>query len=228
MELDIALRLRVHVLAEAVTQAHLPGIIDLTPGIRSLQIHYDSTTLSRRDLLDALDRTGARSAAGRRDEGAEPHRASAAVVERSAGACWRCANIRNWCGPTRRGARRNIEFIRRINGLDDRRGGEAYRVRCELSRAGSRRRLSRRAGGDAGRSAAPAGDHEIQSGAHLDAGKRRRHRRRLYVHLRHGRAGRLSAVRPHHPDVEFLALDPDFRPAIRGCCGSSTRSDSSR
>jgi Allophanate hydrolase subunit 1 len=35
MELDIALRLRVHVLAEAVNQAGLPGLIDLTPGIRS-------------------------------------------------------------------------------------------------------------------------------------------------------------------------------------------------
>jgi urea carboxylase len=54
MELDITLRLRVHVLAEAVAQARLPGLIDLTPGIRSLQIHYDSTKLSRRKLLDAL------------------------------------------------------------------------------------------------------------------------------------------------------------------------------
>ncbi|MBR2119206.1 MAG: urea carboxylase [Pseudomonadota bacterium] len=54
MELDIALRLRVHVLAEAVAKVNLPGIIDLTPGIRSLQIHYDSTILSRRRLLDVL------------------------------------------------------------------------------------------------------------------------------------------------------------------------------
>jgi urea carboxylase len=54
MELDIALRLRVHVLAQAVAGARLPGLIDLTPGIRSLQIHYDSTVLSRQRLLDAL------------------------------------------------------------------------------------------------------------------------------------------------------------------------------
>ncbi len=54
MELDIALRLRVHVLAEAVTQAKLPGLIDLTPGIRSLQIHYDSAVLSRHRLLEVL------------------------------------------------------------------------------------------------------------------------------------------------------------------------------
>ncbi|VIO78605.1 urea carboxylase [Bradyrhizobium ivorense] len=54
MELDIALRLRVHVLAQALEAAKLPGLIDLTPGIRSLQIHYDGTSLSRRKLLDAL------------------------------------------------------------------------------------------------------------------------------------------------------------------------------
>lgn len=54
MELDIALRLRVHVLAQAVADAKLRGLIDLTPGIRSLQLHYDSTILSRRRLLDML------------------------------------------------------------------------------------------------------------------------------------------------------------------------------
>ena len=41
-------------LAEAVAEAKLPGVIDLTPGIRSLQIHYDGTVLSRRRLLDVL------------------------------------------------------------------------------------------------------------------------------------------------------------------------------
>jgi urea carboxylase len=54
MTLDIALRLRVHLLMEAVQQARLPGLVDLTPGIRSLQIHYDSTILSRTRLLDLL------------------------------------------------------------------------------------------------------------------------------------------------------------------------------
>ncbi|QOG18227.1 urea carboxylase [Bradyrhizobium sp. SEMIA] len=54
MELDIALRLRVHVLAQALEEAKLAGLIDLTPGIRSLQIHYDGTALSRQKLLDGL------------------------------------------------------------------------------------------------------------------------------------------------------------------------------
>jgi urea carboxylase len=54
MSLDIALRLRVHLLMQSVEDAKLPGLIDLTPGIRSLQIHYDGTTLARTRLLALL------------------------------------------------------------------------------------------------------------------------------------------------------------------------------
>ena len=54
MALDIALRLRVQLLMEAVIKARLPGVLDLTPGIRSLQIHFDSTVLSGARLLHAL------------------------------------------------------------------------------------------------------------------------------------------------------------------------------
>jgi urea carboxylase len=53
MTLDIELRLRVHLLMQAVAKAKLP-IINLTPGIRSLQIHYDSTRLTRSRLLGLL------------------------------------------------------------------------------------------------------------------------------------------------------------------------------
>jgi urea carboxylase len=52
--LDIQLRFRVQVLLEWL-KANLPqGVIDLTPGIRSLQIHYDSRLLSQSDLLAKL------------------------------------------------------------------------------------------------------------------------------------------------------------------------------
>jgi urea carboxylase len=55
MSLDIALRLRVHLLQEALKKsAVMPAAIDMTPGIRSLQIHYDGTTLSRSRLLGLL------------------------------------------------------------------------------------------------------------------------------------------------------------------------------
>src|SRR5690606_29099973 len=54
MELDINLRFRVHVLMEWIDRQPLAGIIEVTPGIRSLQIHYDSQRLRQTALLDYL------------------------------------------------------------------------------------------------------------------------------------------------------------------------------
>lgn len=53
--LDLGLRFRVHLLESKLRAAGLPGIIDITPGVRSLQIHYDNRRLKREDLLAALD-----------------------------------------------------------------------------------------------------------------------------------------------------------------------------
>ena len=52
--LDLELRFRVHALMTWLENRAVPGVIDLTPGIRSLQVHYDSRRLSRRDLLALL------------------------------------------------------------------------------------------------------------------------------------------------------------------------------
>ena len=79
-----------------------------------------------------------------------------------------------------------------------------HRVRRRVPRARARRRVPRRPGRDAGRSPPPPGHHEVQPGAHLDAGERGRDRRRVPVHLRHGGAGRLPVRRPHGAGVEPL------------------------
>jgi urea carboxylase len=52
--LDLRLRFRVHALMTWLKQCKLPGIVDLTPGIRSLQIHFDDRLLSSKLLLSAL------------------------------------------------------------------------------------------------------------------------------------------------------------------------------
>jgi urea carboxylase len=39
--LDLELRFRVHALMQALQGQNLHGILDLTPGIRSLQMHFD-------------------------------------------------------------------------------------------------------------------------------------------------------------------------------------------
>jgi urea carboxylase len=54
MHLDFRLRLRAHLLMQALEESALRGIVDLTPGIRSLQIHYDNSLLTEARLLDAL------------------------------------------------------------------------------------------------------------------------------------------------------------------------------
>jgi urea carboxylase len=114
--LDLRLRLRAQLLLDALVAARLPGVIDLTPGIRSLQVHFDPAALGQARLLDTL-------AALIR---ALPTGDDVTVASRT---------IRlplSWDDPQARLAMRryqeltrpdapwcpsNIEFIRRINGL---------------------------------------------------------------------------------------------------------------
>jgi len=56
MVLDLRLRFRAHALMQWLTAHELPGIIELTPGIRSLQIHFDDSWITRKRLLDELAR----------------------------------------------------------------------------------------------------------------------------------------------------------------------------
>ncbi|WP_095113799.1 urea carboxylase [Pseudomonas sp. Irchel 3H7] len=50
-ELNLVLRFRAHALMQALEHKSLHGVIDLTPGIRSLQIHYQPEQLQLVDLL---------------------------------------------------------------------------------------------------------------------------------------------------------------------------------
>ena len=117
--LDLGLRFRVHLLESRLRAANLPGIIDVTPGVRSLQIHYDNRRLRREELLDALETC---------DHGI-PERPEIAVPSRTIHLplSWddpatQLAQLKYvqsvrpdapWCPD-------NIEFIRRINGLESR------------------------------------------------------------------------------------------------------------
>jgi urea carboxylase len=56
MKLDFELRLRVQSLRDALHEAAIPGVIDLTPGIRSLQVHFDSARITRQAVMDVITR----------------------------------------------------------------------------------------------------------------------------------------------------------------------------
>ncbi len=117
MTLDIALRLRVHLLMQAIKADTRIAAIDLTPGIRSLQLHYDGTTLSRSRLLGILAEIETTLPA------AEHVVVPSRIVHLPLS--WNDPDIQlamqkyqelvrpnaPWCPD-------NIEFIRRINGLD--------------------------------------------------------------------------------------------------------------
>lgn len=53
MELNIELRFRAHVLMKELQKINLP-VIDLTPGIRSLQIHFNLAEISAEEMLEAV------------------------------------------------------------------------------------------------------------------------------------------------------------------------------
>jgi urea carboxylase len=53
--LDLNLRFRVHALESELRALSVSGILDITPGVRSLHIHYDTRILPRQGLLAALD-----------------------------------------------------------------------------------------------------------------------------------------------------------------------------
>ncbi|WP_296709624.1 urea carboxylase [Rhodoblastus sp.] len=118
MSLDIGSRMRVGLLADAVRHAKLPGLIDMTPGIRSLQIHYDGTALSRPKLLDALREIEASLPS------IEQMKAPSRIVRlplswNDPQAELAMRKYQDLVRPNAPWCPSNIEFIRRINGLDD-------------------------------------------------------------------------------------------------------------
>ncbi|WUD76292.1 urea carboxylase [Streptomyces sp. NBC_00510] len=117
MQLDLALRMRVHALAEHLAAAGPPGVVDLTPGIRSLQVHVDPDVLSTAKLLDCV----------REAEGHLPPAERLVVPSRTVHLplSWDDPATREAVARYMAGVRDdapwcpwNIEFIRRVNGLE--------------------------------------------------------------------------------------------------------------
>jgi urea carboxylase len=116
MALDFGLRLRVHQTTEALRAANIKGIIDLTPGVRSLQVHYNPRQLSREDLLSTLSHL----------EASLPSAENAVIDSRIVHLplSWDDPQTQLAIQRYQQGVRpdapwcpSNIEFIRRINGL---------------------------------------------------------------------------------------------------------------
>lgn len=115
--LDLTLRFRVHALMMWLQENHTPGLLDLTPGIRSLQVHFDSRVLPVERLMETL--LDAESHLPAADDMEVPTRIVHLPLS------WEDEStllaIRKYMQTVRKDAPwcpSNIEFIRRINGLD--------------------------------------------------------------------------------------------------------------
>ena len=117
--LDVRLRFRVHALMRWLEEHPLPGLRELTPGIRSLQLHYDSQQLSVQALLDHLE-AAETALAQQLDTLSVPSRIVHLPLSWDDEACHQA--IRKYMQSVRGDAPwcpSNLEFIRRINGLED-------------------------------------------------------------------------------------------------------------
>ncbi len=115
--LDIRLRFRAHALMLWLQEAAIDGVLELTPGIRSLQIHYDNLQLPLTRLLELLEQ--AESELTDIEQITVPARIVHLPLSWDDEAT-RLA-IRKYDELVRKDAPwcpSNIEFIRRINGLD--------------------------------------------------------------------------------------------------------------
>ncbi|MGP0012852.1 urea carboxylase [Pseudomonas sp.] len=117
-ELDLVLRFRGHALMQALEAKALPGVIDLTPGIRSLQVHYQPEQLPLAHLLEIV--AGEWDAVCAARDLQVPSRIVHLPLSWDDPACQLAiekymTTVRKdapWC-PS------NLEFIRRINDLPD-------------------------------------------------------------------------------------------------------------
>ncbi|MEO0031203.1 MAG: hypothetical protein RIS94_961, partial [Pseudomonadota bacterium] len=116
--LDIELRIRVHALMTELERLAAPGVVDIVPGIRSLQLHFDGTGMDQSAALAML--IAAEERLGNLEDFTIPSRvvhlplswrdpATLETIQKYMGAV---RDDAPWCPD-------NIEFIRRINGLPD-------------------------------------------------------------------------------------------------------------
>ncbi|RXK01243.1 urea carboxylase [Arcobacter sp. CECT 8986] len=117
LKLDIELRFFIHALMSFYEDKNIEGLVDLTPGIRSLQIHFNPKKISRDELLSLLDEA-LNSLNGINDLEVKSRTVYLPLS-------WNDEGIQLAIKKYQQGVRKdapwcpsNIEFIRRINGIN--------------------------------------------------------------------------------------------------------------
>ncbi|WP_312458034.1 urea carboxylase [Pseudescherichia sp.] len=129
-ELDLVLRFRGHALMQALEALALDGVVDLTPGIRSLQVHYQPEALALSRLLEIV--RGVWQSVCQQEDLQVPSRVVWLPLSWDDPACQKA--IDKYMTTVRRDAPwcpSNLEFIRRINDLGN--IDEVYRTVFDAS-----------------------------------------------------------------------------------------------
>ncbi|MDR9498609.1 MAG: urea carboxylase [Hydrogenovibrio sp.] len=121
MELDLALRFRIQVLLERLKGYEQDQawsfLRDLTPGIRSLQVHYDPRQISQNDLIDKLVQLESEISSGR-DLTVKSRIVRLPLSWDDPSTRLAIEKYQTTVRPNAPWCPSNIEFIRRINGLE--------------------------------------------------------------------------------------------------------------
>jgi urea carboxylase len=128
--LDLELRFRVHGLMTELAKCAPPGIVDMTPGVRSLQIHYDNRVLPLETLVGLL--CGIEQRLDEAEDITVPSRIVRLPLSWNDETTQKAiAKYQQTVRPDAPWCPSNIEFIRRINGLDS--IDDVFRVVFEAS-----------------------------------------------------------------------------------------------
>ena len=115
--LELSLRLRVYALMEALKASPINGVIELSPGVRSLQINYDSRIIHQQDLIARL--LGIEENLGDARDVKVPSRVvHMPMAFEDSATLDAVARYRQSVRDTAPWLPSNTEFMRRINGLD--------------------------------------------------------------------------------------------------------------
>ena len=201
MVLDMTLNFFVQAVDRLVREAGIEGLIETSPGFRSMLVGHDAAVLSRGDLIARLDDDPRRRPGPEPADDPEP-------ADHAADHLRRLAVARGGGALPARHARRRPE----------RRGRQQHRLHRPLQRAAGPRGAVRGGPGDGvvervhrllpgaavhvpARHAARDLRPEVQPDPALDRRGRRRHRRAVRRDLPGRVARRLPALRAHHPDL---------------------------
>ncbi|GAA4338637.1 urea carboxylase [Pigmentiphaga soli] len=115
--LDLNLRFRIHALMEALRATPVDGVLELSPGVRSLQVRYDSRRISQRELVERLLALEA-ALPDVRDMKVRSRVVRLPLAFEDSATLDAVARYRQSVRDTAPWLPSNTEFMRRINGLD--------------------------------------------------------------------------------------------------------------